>query len=188
MSSCVLDKATVAVRFCVCGNKAMGAIISTVRNIIWFILGGFVLTLQWFGVGCLLAATVVGIPLATAAWRMAVFAACPFDRHLVDERVVGDAHQPGGGLANFMWIMLAGVWLALEHCLIGAAFCCTIIGIPFGLAHFELARACFAPLDKYIVHNQANNEVMRHCVTAPVNAPLAWGYELQWLITDPARP
>jgi len=57
----------------------------------------------------------------------------------------------GTGLANLLWILLAGIWLTIGHALLGLAYCITIIGIPFGLAHFKLASISFAPLGKRVV-------------------------------------
>ncbi|MBU0505956.1 hypothetical protein KJ708_08200, partial [bacterium] len=37
--------------------------------------------------------------------------------------------------ANILWVILAGIWLFIEHVVVGVGLCLTIIGIPFGLAH-----------------------------------------------------
>ncbi len=121
-------------------------------NIIWFVFGGgFVAWLLWVVLGGLLFLTVVGIPFGFAAFRIAGFAAFPFGKELVDSRAVGEERVLGTGLANFLWIILAGIWLAISHILAGATLCLTIIGIPFGFAHFRLAVVCFAPLGKRAV-------------------------------------
>ena len=118
-------------------------------NLLWFVFGGgFFAWLGWLLMGVLMAVTVIGIPFAHAAFRIAGFAAFPFGRQLVDASVTGEARIMGTGLANFLWIILAGLWLAISHILAGASLCLTIIGIPFGLAHFKIAAVCFAPLGK----------------------------------------
>jgi len=118
-------------------------------NIIWFIFGGGLISwVLWVVLGCLLFITIVGIPFAYAAFRIAGFAAFPFGKELVDSRVMGEDRIVGTGLANFLWIILAGIWLAISHIIAGASLCLTIIGIPFGFAHFRLAMVCFAPLGK----------------------------------------
>jgi len=94
----------------------------------------------------------VGLPWAFAAFRIAPFAAWPFGRTLVDARVVGEGRIVGTGLANVLWIIFAGFWLTLAHIVAGVSLCLTIIGIPFGLAHFKLAEVSWAPLGKRIVH------------------------------------
>ena len=125
-----------------------------ILNILWFIFGGGLIAwLLWVLTGGLLFITVVGIPFAWAAFRIAGFAAFPFGKDLVDARDVGEARVVGTGLANFLWIILAGIWLAISHILAGASLCLTIIGIPFGFAHFRLALVCFAPLGKRVVYH-----------------------------------
>ncbi|MFN2437282.1 MAG: YccF domain-containing protein, partial [Desulfotignum sp.] len=55
-----------------------------ILNILWFIFGGgFVAWLMWILTGGLLFITVVGIPFAWAAFRIAGFAAFPFGKDLV---------------------------------------------------------------------------------------------------------
>ncbi len=120
-------------------------------NILWFVFGGFVAALWWLLVGVLLALTVIGIPFAIAAFRIAGFAAFPFGRKLVDARVVGEDRLFGTGLTNFVWIVLAGIWLTIGHVVLGLILCLTLIGIPFGLGHFKLASVSFAPLGKRVV-------------------------------------
>ncbi len=113
--------------------------------------GGIVAALSWLLTGLVLAVTVVGIPFAVAAFRIAGFAAFPFGRELVDARAVGEERILGTGLSNLLWIVLAGIWLTIGHVFLGVGYCLTIIGIPFGLAHFKLASVSFAPLGKRVV-------------------------------------
>ena len=121
-------------------------------NILYFIIGGgFVAGLLWLLVGFVLAITIVGIPFAYAAFRIAGFAAWPFGRTLVDARTVGEERIVGTGLANLLWIIFAGIWLWIAHVVAGIAYCLTIIGIPFGFAHFRLAAISFAPLGKRVM-------------------------------------
>ncbi|MEN6387019.1 MAG: YccF domain-containing protein [Phycisphaerales bacterium] len=121
-------------------------------NILWFILGGgFLAALFWLFFGLLLCITVIGIPFGIASFRIASFAAFPFGKELIDARKVGETRIPTTALANFLWIILAGLWLTIGHVIAGIGLCLTIIGIPFGLAHFKLAAVSFAPLGKRIV-------------------------------------
>ncbi len=123
-----------------------------VLNILWFVFGGgLVAGLLWMLLGTILILTIVGIPFGYAAFRIAGFAAFPFGKELVDARIVGEERVVGTGLANILWIVLAGIWLAISHVLAGIGLCLTIIGIPFGFAHFRLAGVCFAPLGKRAV-------------------------------------
>lgn len=120
-----------------------------IGNILWFVLGcGFLSALAWLLAGVILAISVIGIPWAFAAFRIALFAAFPFGHTLVDARAVGESRVPGTGIANILWIVFAGLWLWIAHMVLGVAYCLTIVGIPFGLAHFKLAAISWAPLGK----------------------------------------
>ena len=120
-----------------------------IGNILWFVFGGGIFAwLLWMLSGVVLAMTIVGMPFAVAAFRIAGFAAFPFGRQLVDVRDLGESRIAGTGLANALWVLFAGIWLCLAHAVAGVACCLTLIGIPFGLAHFKLAMVCFAPLGK----------------------------------------
>ncbi len=63
--------------------------------------------------------------------------------------------KPEGGapstLANVVWLVLAGLWMAISHLILGVVLCLTIIGIPLGLGNFKLAAVAIAPLGKEIV-------------------------------------
>ncbi len=124
-------------------------------NVLWFVFGGGIVAgLSWLLWGVVLALTVVGIPFAFAAFRIAGFAFWPFGRELVDARWVGEDRILGTALANFLWVVLAGIWLTIGHAVVGLILCLTIIGIPFGLAHLKLASVSFAPLGKRAVSTQ----------------------------------
>ena len=124
-------------------------------NILWFLFGGGIFAAAlWIIAGGVLALTVIGLPFAVAAFRIAGFAAFPFGRRLVDAELMGERVVPGTGLVNFLWIILAGVWLAIAHVVAGLACLTSLIGIPFGIAHFKLAGICFAPLGKRTVSSE----------------------------------
>lgn len=126
-----------------------GEKMALIGNILWFIFGGGLVSfILWVLFGLLMAITIIGIPFAKAAFRIAGFAAFPFGKELVDVRSEGGTRIFGTGLANFLWIILAGIWLAIGHFLAAIGYFITIIGIPFGLAHLKLAMVTFAPLGK----------------------------------------
>ena len=55
----------------------------------------------------------------------------------------------GGGagsfLLNVVWLLVSGLPLALEHVAMGLLLCVTILGIPFGLQQFKLAKLALLP-------------------------------------------
>ena len=123
-----------------------------IGNILWFVFGGgFVSWFLWMLAGVVLAITIVGLPFSYAAFRIARFAAFPFGRQLVDVRELGESQIAGTSIANVFWVIFAGLWLFISHVVAGVACCLSLVGIPFGLAHFKLAKVCFAPLGKRII-------------------------------------
>ncbi len=115
--------------------------------------------LVWLILGGLMAITIVGLPFAFAAFRIARFAAFPFGKELVDAKHLGEARVPGTTIANVLWFLLAGLWLAIGHVLSAIScilVCVLIIPILFGApawakAHLNLASVSLAPLGKRVV-------------------------------------
>jgi uncharacterized membrane protein YccF (DUF307 family) len=139
-------------------------------NILWLLFGGGIVAwIVWMLLGLLLCCTVVGIPFGIAAFRIAGFAAFPFGRELVDTRLLGEPRITGTSLANFFWVILAGLWLAVIHVLLGiSCFLAFFLIFPifFGIAHFRLAGICFAPLGKRPVSIEMGQELRRRMATA----------------------
>ncbi|HJN67335.1 MAG: YccF domain-containing protein [Pirellulales bacterium] len=141
-------------------------------NILWLLFGGGIVAwIVWLLLGLLLCCTVVGIPFGIAAFRIAGFAAFPFGRELIDTRLLGESRITGTSLANFLWVILAGLWLAVIHVLLGiSCFLAFFLIFPifFGIAHFRLAGICFAPLGKRPVSIEMAQELRRQ-VAASAN-------------------
>jgi len=108
-------------------------------NILWFVFAGF-----WQGIGWLLAGiicylTVIGIPLGRQCFKIARLAFLPFGKEVT---------YGGGGpslIANIVWLIFLGLPLALEAALNGLLLCVTIVGIPFGLQCFKMAKLALMP-------------------------------------------
>ena len=52
---------------------------------------------------------------------------------------------------NILWLVLAGLWLALAYVIAGLILCITIIGIPFGVQSFKLAGYALWPFGRVLV-------------------------------------
>ena len=119
-----------------------------IGNLLWFLLAGWTMCIAYLVAGLLLCVTIIGIPFGVAAFRLAFFVIWPFGRMAVHDpnRVPGVSM-----IANILWFILAGWWLALGHVLTGILLCLTIIGIPFGIQSFKLAGLALAPLARHIV-------------------------------------
>jgi uncharacterized membrane protein YccF (DUF307 family) len=48
-------------------------------------------------------------------------------------------------LLNIIWIIFGGLELAIASAVLGIVFCITVIGLPFGLQCFKLAKLSLAP-------------------------------------------
>lgn len=122
-----------------------------VLNLLWLVLSGFWTGLMYLVAGIVLCLTIIGIPFGIASFRIGLFAFWPFGRELRRTASAG----VGSAIGNVLWIVLAGVWLAIGHAVSGIALCLTIIGIPLGLANFKLIPVAFAPLGRQIISTDA---------------------------------
>ena len=145
----------------------------TIGNILWFILGGFIAGTVWLLAGAVLCVTVIGIPFGLACFRIAAFAYAPFGKELVDARDVGEERVTGTGIANAIWVVIAGLWLWILNVLAGISCCLAIITIPFGIAYFKLAAASFAPLGKRIVSGDMAKVIRQRKASGELDARLA---------------
>ena len=146
---------------------------SFIGNLLWFVFGGgFVLGLSWLLVGCVWCLTIVGIPIGIACFRIAAFAFLPFGKELVPAEFLGEKRIAGTGIMNFLWCIFSGLWLAIAHVLTGLADCMTIVGIPFGLANFQIAIAAFAPLGKRTVSKDIAEAARSRAAKAAVDAKI----------------
>ncbi len=114
-----------------------------IGNLIWFLLGGFLLGLCWIIAGIIWCCTIIGIPLGVQCFKIAGVAMCPFGK------TIANNSKPMALILNILWICISGVELAITHLVIGALLCITIIGIPFGKQHFKLAQVAFIPFGSY---------------------------------------
>jgi uncharacterized membrane protein YccF (DUF307 family) len=120
----------------------------TLGNIIWLIFGGLFMAVEYFIAALLLMITIIGIPFGLQVMKLALLALWPFDSKVVP------AHNQGGCLTtifNIIWLLLAGIWIAISHVLWGLLFSITIIGIPFGRQHFKLAGLALTPFGYTII-------------------------------------
>jgi uncharacterized membrane protein YccF (DUF307 family) len=129
---------------------------NTVLNLIWLVLSGFWLFLSYMLAGIICCILIVTIPFGIASFRIGFYALWPFGRRVVS--------RPDAGvfsfLGNVIWVIVAGIWIAIEHILSGIALCITIIGIPLGIANFKMVPIALMPLGKEIVDAHDPRAVM----------------------------
>ncbi|TMQ02947.1 MAG: YccF domain-containing protein [Deltaproteobacteria bacterium] len=137
----------------------------TIANLIWFVFGGLAMGLGWCVAGLVMLVSIVGIPWVRSCFVFAGFCFFPFGREAIDRRELTGRGDLGTGLlgliANIIWFVFAGLWLAIGH--IGSALVnfATIIGIPFGIQHLKLAGCALAPVGKTVVDKEVAAEARR---------------------------
>lgn len=114
-------------------------------NLLWFVFGGLLMGLSWVLAGLLWCITIIGIPVGLQCFKFAGLCFFPFGK---DVRYGGGV---GSLLLNIIWILVSGIPLAVEAALIGCLFCITIIGIPFGLQCFKIAKLALMPFGSEVI-------------------------------------
>jgi|SRR5690606_2365371 len=109
-----------------------------IANILWLIFGGFFAGLAYFIIGLLLCLTIIGIPFGLQSFKMGSLMLTPFG-------TVVDTNFEKHPIANVLWVVFFGFALAASHVITGLLLCVTIIGIPFGLQWFKLAKLALFP-------------------------------------------
>lgn len=116
-------------------------------NLLWCILGGLLSALSWAAAGMLWCITIVGIPIGLQCFKFASLSLFPFGKEVAY----------GGGapslLLNIIWLIVTGLPLAIAHAVWGCLLCITIIGIPFGLQYFKIARLALFPFGSRVLAN-----------------------------------
>jgi uncharacterized membrane protein YccF (DUF307 family) len=137
-----------------------------ILNVLWIVTGGVWMAVAWLVAAVLLAVTIVGLPWAAAALRIAAYSLLPFGYKAIPRADLtgggGLSSGPLGLLGNLIWFVLAGWWLMLGHLLAALLLACTMIGIPFAWAHLKLAGLAAWPIGKIIVPTEVADARWRH--------------------------
>ena len=122
--------------------------VRVIGNILWLVLAGIWMAIGYVMSGIVMCITIIGIPFGIQSFKLAGYALWPFGRTVLYRT---DRDSSLSLLGNVIWIVLAGFWLAIGHLVTGLLLCLTIIGIPFGIASFKLARLALTPFGKTVV-------------------------------------
>src|ERR687895_2268484 len=101
----------------------------TILNVIWLVFAGIWLAIGYVVAGIICCILIITIPFGIASFRIAGYALWPFGRTVVRDPKSGALATIG----NVIWVIVAGIWLAIGHLTTGIALCITIIGIPLGI-------------------------------------------------------
>ena len=111
-------------------------------NLLWLILGGFLVALAYVLGGLLLCITIIGIPFGIQCFKLAGLALMPFGSEIREKE------PPSGALAvimNIIWILLPGVELAIFHLVLALVLAITIVGLPLAAQHLKMTRLAILP-------------------------------------------
>lgn len=114
-------------------------------NLLWCLLGGLFSAVSWALTGVFWCITIIGIPVGLQCFKFASLSLFPFGKEIL---------YAGGApslLLNILWLVFSGLPLALGHAVWGCLLCVTIVGIPFGLQFFKLARLALLPFGSRVV-------------------------------------
>ncbi|SJZ45187.1 Inner membrane protein yccF [Porphyromonas cangingivalis] len=119
-----------------------------IGNLVWLVLGGLEVALEYFLVGVILCITIIGVPFGIQCFKLGVLMLWPFGSHVSEVSI-----NPLGCVGNLIWFIFAGWIIALTHFIFGILLCITIVGIPFGLKHFTFAGLALTPFGREITNN-----------------------------------
>lgn len=135
--------------------NATSALTSTgnvLGNLLFFIFGGFFISLSYIFGGLLLCLTIVGIPFGYQCIKLGIAMLAPFGLRF-ESSGKSMAGSIVAAIFNVIWALTFGIVLALEHCLCGIFLAITIIGLPLATQHFKLITLAFAPFGKALTRN-----------------------------------
>ncbi|PRQ10877.1 YccF domain-containing protein [Corynebacterium sp. 13CS0277] len=119
-------------------------------NIIWLLFGGLWLAAGYMLAGVIACVFIVTIPAGVASFRMASYALWPFGREV--QEIPGAGAM--SGLANLIWFLVAGLWLAMGHVTTAVAQAVTIVGLPLAIANVKMIPVTCFPFGKRIVETR----------------------------------
>jgi uncharacterized membrane protein YccF (DUF307 family) len=120
----------------------------TLGNILWLVFGGLAMAASYAIAGLIMFVFIITIPFGIQSFKLAGYSLWPFGRVMVE--------IPGKGgclttVSNVIWIVFAGIWLALGHLFWALILAVTIIGIPFAVANVKLAGAALVPFGRTVL-------------------------------------
>ena len=124
---------------------------NTIGNLIWIIFGGFIIFLLYLFGSIVLFLTIVGIPFGIQTLKLAVLSLAPFGKDIRQgERASGCLYI----IMNVIWIIFAGIEIAITHAVLAILFAITIVGIPFASQHIKLAALALMPFGNDIIDKE----------------------------------
>ena len=125
-------------------------VLRVIGNVLWLVLAGWWLALAYAIVGAVMFVLVVTIPFGVQSFKLAGFALWPFGRTVVEAPEAQD-REDLSTVANILWVLLAGWWLAVAHVVAGLLLMATIVGFPLGMASWKMVPLALWPFGRTVV-------------------------------------
>ena len=116
-----------------------------IGNIFWIVFGGLFSAIGWILAGCIWCISIIGIPVGVQCFKLSSISFNPFGKEVeYDDSAVSF-------IVNMLWIIISGAELAILNFVIGCILCVTVVGIPFGMQFFKIAKLALAPFGAKVV-------------------------------------
>jgi len=116
--------------------------VSLLMNLLWIVLGGFLIFLFYLIGGLVLCLTIVGIPFGVQLFKLSLLALSPFGKEVNTE---GSASGLLDIVMNVLWWIFGGVEAAIVHLVLALILAITIVGLPFAKQHIKLLKLALVP-------------------------------------------
>jgi uncharacterized membrane protein YccF (DUF307 family) len=137
-------------------------------NIIWFLMGGWLLFIIYT------LAAILFFPVFVPIFRIARYSLFPFGKSIVSQDELNKYRESQGsptenstakrlsGVLNIVWMLTFGWILALTHLVASFVNLCLfflIVTIPNISGHFKMVRIAFMPFNKVIIPRKLAEEI-----------------------------
>lgn len=123
---------------------------SALGNLLWFILGGGILSLAWLIIGAAFSITIVGLPVGKACFEFAKLSAAPYGKEIIREtelkgkKSVSPFWRVTNLVLNILWLPI-GLILTLAYMFLAIIYAVTIIGIPIAIVYVRMGKFLVFP-------------------------------------------
>ena len=129
---------------------------STLGNLLWFILGGGILALFWLLIGVVFSITIVGMPIGKACFEFAKLSAFPYGKEIIKEAKLKGKQNVSAFrkiinlVLNIIWFPI-GLVLTLVYLFLAIVYTATIIGIPVAVVYVRMGKFLISPIGCKVV-------------------------------------
>ncbi len=120
---------------------------SLLMNVLWILLGGFLVFFFYLIGGVVLCCTIIGIPFGVQLIKLSLLGLAPFGKE-VD--TTGSAAGLLPILMNVLWWVFGGVEVAIVHLVFALLCAITVVGLPLAAQHMKLLKMALVPFGAQI--------------------------------------